>query len=64
MEDRIKDLCAKAVETPASPQLGKIFRQLQSALSEHTQRMRKMARLSLPSQRDDSSIETNDQAFG
>jgi len=30
LEDRIKDLGAKAVETPASPQLDEIFRQLQS----------------------------------
>jgi hypothetical protein len=49
LEDRIKDLGAKAVETPASPQLDEIFRQLQSALSEHTQRMRKMA-AAFPSQ--------------
>jgi hypothetical protein len=39
LEDRIKDLCAKVVETPASPQLD-ILEQLQAALSEHTQRMR------------------------
>ena len=42
LEDRIKDLCAKAVETPASPQLNEILMQLQASLSEHTQRMRKM----------------------
>jgi len=42
LEDRIKDLCAKAVGTPASPQLDEILQQLQSALSEHTQRIRKM----------------------
>ena len=42
LEDRIKDLCAKAVGTPASPQLDETLQQLQSALSEHTQRIRKM----------------------
>jgi hypothetical protein len=42
LEDRIKDLCAKAVETPASPQLDEILQQLQAALSEHAQKMRKM----------------------
>jgi hypothetical protein len=42
LDDRIKGLCAKAVGTPASPQLDEILEQLQSALSEHTQRMRKM----------------------
>jgi hypothetical protein len=42
LEDRIKDLCAKAVGTPTSPQLDEVLQQLQSALSEHTQRIRKM----------------------
>jgi hypothetical protein len=42
LEDRIKNLCAKAVETPAFPHLDNILTQLQAALSEHTQRIRKM----------------------
>jgi len=43
LEDRIKELCAQAVETPASPQLDEILQQLKTALGEHTGRIRKMA---------------------
>jgi hypothetical protein len=38
MEDRIKQLCAKAVTTPESPELNEILKQLQSALHEHNDR--------------------------
>jgi hypothetical protein len=41
LEDRIKELCAKATATPESPDLNEIFQQLKAALSEHTQRTRK-----------------------
>jgi hypothetical protein len=42
LDDRIKELCAKAVATPASPELEEILQQLQDALHEHTERIRKM----------------------
>jgi len=42
IDDRIKELCAKAVATPPSPELEEILSQLQTALREHTERMRKM----------------------
>jgi hypothetical protein len=40
LADRIKELCAKAVTTPDSPELNEILKQLQSALHEHTERLR------------------------
>jgi hypothetical protein len=43
LDDRIKELCAKAVATPPSPELEEILSQLQTALREHGQQMRKMA---------------------
>jgi hypothetical protein len=42
LDDRIKELCAKAVATPPSPELEEILRELQKALHEHTERLRKM----------------------
>ena|ERR1700694_3854957 len=42
LEDRIKELCAKVVTTPQSPELNEILKQLQSALHEHNGRLRGM----------------------
>jgi len=42
LDDKIKELCQKAVVTPASPELEEILKELQSALHEHTERLRKM----------------------
>jgi formylmethanofuran dehydrogenase subunit E len=42
LEDRIKELCAKAVVTPESPELNAILKELQAALAEHARRLRKM----------------------
>jgi uncharacterized coiled-coil protein SlyX len=43
LEDRIKELCAKAITLPdSSPELNKVLKELQTALHEHTQRLRKM----------------------
>jgi hypothetical protein len=42
LEDRIKELCAKAVVTPESPELNTILKELQAALAEHARRLRKM----------------------
>ncbi|GEM_PF-6408931 len=37
LDDRIKELCAKAVATPESPELEEILQQLQKALHEHAE---------------------------
>jgi hypothetical protein len=42
LEDRIKELCAKALTLPASPELNEVLKQLQEALHEHTRRLREM----------------------
>ena len=42
LEDRIKQLCAKALSTPESPELNEVLKQLQNALREHTSRLRSM----------------------
>jgi hypothetical protein len=42
LEDRIKQLCAKALSTPESPELNEVLKQLQDALHEHTDRLRDM----------------------
>ena len=42
LENRIKELCAKALTLPASPELNEVLKQLQEALHEHTSRLRRM----------------------
>jgi hypothetical protein len=42
LEDRIKQLCAKALSTPESPELNDVLKQFQDALHEHTDRLRDM----------------------
>jgi hypothetical protein len=42
LEDRIRELCARAV-TAQDPELDSIFSALQSALREHNERLRKLA---------------------
>ena len=42
LEDRIRELCATAV-TAEEPELEIILSQLQSALREHTERLRRLA---------------------
>jgi len=41
LEDRIRDLCAKAVASQDSPELPEVFEQLRAALHEHSERLRK-----------------------
>jgi hypothetical protein len=48
LEDRIKELCAKAVVTPESPELNAILKELQATLAEHAGRLRKMVFDGLP----------------
>jgi hypothetical protein len=43
LNDRIKELCAKAVETPVSPELEEILQELQKALHEHSEQLRAIA---------------------
>jgi AAA+ superfamily predicted ATPase len=42
LNDRIRELCAMAVATPASRELEEILRQLRKALHEHAERLRKV----------------------
>jgi hypothetical protein len=42
LEDRIRELCAKAVAADSS-ELSAIFSELKSALHEHSERLRKLA---------------------
>jgi hypothetical protein len=40
MDDRVRELCAKAVGSQDPAELGKIFGQLRAAIHEHTERLR------------------------
>jgi hypothetical protein len=42
LEDRIRELCAKVVSTPITPEWNKSLQQLTAALREHTRRMRNL----------------------
>ncbi len=42
LDERILELCRKAVATPASPELEEILEELRQALHEHVERLRKM----------------------
>ncbi|MCU1299073.1 MAG: hypothetical protein JWO91_3351 [Acidobacteriaceae bacterium] len=43
LDDRIKELCAKAIALPDSPELNDVLKQLNCALSQHVSRLREMA---------------------
>ena len=43
LEDRIKDLCVKAIASPDPSEFNDIFKELQNALHEHNERIRKLA---------------------
>jgi uncharacterized coiled-coil protein SlyX len=44
LENRIKELCAKAIELPdSSPELNEVIKELQAVLHQHTSGIRKMA---------------------
>ena len=43
LEDRIRELCAKAIVARSPDELESIFSELKSALQEHTARLRKAA---------------------
>ena len=42
LEDRIRELCGKAVSAP-DDELGPIIKELQAALREHNERLRQLA---------------------
>ena|ERR1700692_2458598 len=63
LENRIKELCAKALDLPDhSPQLNDVIKELQAVLHEHTIRLRKMAaeRLTSASDRRSSKREQDE----
>jgi len=43
LEDRIRELCAKAVKKQDPAELNKVLEELRAALREHTQRLRHSA---------------------
>jgi hypothetical protein len=43
LEDRIRELCAKAMSTPESLEFTVVMDQLRASLREHAERMRKLA---------------------
>jgi uncharacterized coiled-coil protein SlyX len=52
LDDRIRELCTKAVATPDSAELNKVITDLRAAMQEHTKRLRKLAvRSSIPPER-------------
>lgn len=57
LEDRIRELCARAVVTPESGELDEIFTQLRAALREHTDRLRHLA-VSAPLPRERRGLKT------
>jgi hypothetical protein len=42
LKDRIDALCAKAIATPEGPELSEVIKELQAAMREHVEYMRKM----------------------
>jgi hypothetical protein len=48
LEDRIKELCAKAVVTPESPELNAFLKEFHAALADQARRLRKMVFDGLP----------------
>jgi len=42
LEDRIRNLCAKAVASEDAPELHEVLEQLRAALHEHSMRLRKL----------------------
>ena len=43
LEDRIRELCTKAVAADASADFSEVMRQLREALREHSNRLRQLA---------------------
>jgi hypothetical protein len=56
LEDRIRELCAKVVHSPSTPEWNEILRELSTALHEHTRRMRKLI-MELPIRRERRSAD-------
>jgi len=43
LDDRIRELCAKAIITEDAGELRQVLRELRAAIHEHTTRLRKLA---------------------
>jgi len=43
LEDRIRELCTKAVAAPGSADFNEVMQQLRAALHEHANRLRQLA---------------------
>jgi len=48
LEDRIRDLCAKAVACSDYPELTKVVEELRAALHEHAERLRQRLQFPIP----------------
>lgn len=48
LEDRIGDLCAKALATSDSPDVMALIAELRAALHEHTERLRQRLQFPIP----------------
>ncbi len=57
LEDRIRNLCGRVIAAHDSDQLRAILSELESALHEHTERLRKTAGAKLVSLKDNSPPE-------
>jgi hypothetical protein len=57
LEDRIRELCGKVVAAQNSDAFGPALSELKSALSEHSERLRKMAVTKLVNVEEDSPPE-------
>jgi hypothetical protein len=51
LEDRIRELCTKAVGTPEPAEFSQVIQQLREALHEHANRLRQLAAVKLPSRK-------------
>ena len=55
LEDRIRELCAKAVSAPDSADFNEVMQQLRESLREHANRLRQLAARKLQPRRNASS---------
>ena len=48
LEDRIRELCTRAIDTAEHAQFSEVIEELREALHEHTKRPRKLAASKIP----------------
>ncbi len=51
LEDRIRELCSRALATSDSPELTNLVKELRAALHEHTERLRQRLQFPIPPDR-------------